>query len=27
MALQNQTFAEGVAINRPPLFCGENYAS
>ena len=25
MVGQNQTFAEGVSINRPPLFTGENY--
>ena len=25
MVGQNQTFAEGASINRPPLFTGENY--
>ena len=25
MVGQNQTFAESVSINRPPLFTGENY--
>jgi len=25
MVEQNQTFAEGASINRPPLFTGENY--
>jgi len=25
MTLQNQTFFEGAAINKPPLFYGENY--
>ena len=27
MVGQNQTFAEGASINRPPLFTGENYLS
>jgi len=26
MVSQNQTFAEGVSINRPPFFTGENYS-
>jgi len=25
MVGQNQTFAKGASINRPPLFTGENY--
>jgi len=25
MVGQNQTFAEGASINKPPLFTGENY--